>query len=360
MLDLAFERAPTSSEGLQRLVKFYAGAGDPTALRARLDRIAEAMRAQIALDPKDGAAYRTIARAVGARITGPSDRSLAIVRAGAELAELLGAGAESERRFLAEPPHGDASWLAARGADEVLFAGAAQPAVRQLFRAAGNAIAKHVGVQVAAHGVGRKDRLHATAPAAAIAREVAAGLGLKDVDVYVSTRDPYAMVAEPTSPVSLVLGAAIAAGDATRIRFAAGGALVLALGPLAIPARLRAEELGVIGYALLRMFQPDIACPGVRIDEVNAALPKLRRLIPAHLGEELRPIARTVASFSPRDLARDLKIAGLRAGLVASGSVVPGLWIIASAGGDSAGVLFDPLAQGLIAFALSERDASRR
>ena len=82
---------------------------------------------------------------------------------------------------------------------------------------------------------------------------------------------------------------------------------------------------------------------------------KLRRLISPGQFDEIKPHALAIKQFDPDALARELKIAGLRAGLIASGSLLPGLAIlIAAEGADPASALADPVAQALISFALSE------
>jgi len=168
------------------------------------------------------------------------------------------------------------------------------------------------------------------------------------------------MVAEPTSPVSLVLGSAIAGAGGDTIRFAAGGALKLAQSSLAIPARLPTDDLGVLVLALFRLFQPEFPIIDVDLDAVAAQVQKLRRLIPTSLMNELKPSALAIDSqrFRHVDLSRDLKVASLRAGLVASGSLLAGLRILAAqAGGELPGFVTDPVAQGLISFALGEDHA---
>ncbi|MEJ7604004.1 MAG: hypothetical protein WKG01_39355 [Kofleriaceae bacterium] len=150
------------------------------------------------------------------------------------------------------------------------------------------------------------------------------------------------------------------------IRFAAGGALKLAQAQLAIPYRLPPDELGVLVVALFRLFQPEFPMKTVDADAVPAQLQKLKRLIPTSLVNELRPYAMAIDAqhFDHRALARDLKIASLRAGLVASGSLLAGLRILASqaaqgaAPGELPGFLADPVAQGLVAFALGEDHAA--
>jgi hypothetical protein len=88
---------------------------------------------------------------------------------------------------------------------------------------------------------------------------------------------------------------------------------------------------------------------------------KLKRLIPTSLASELKPFALAVDGnqFREKEVARDLKIAGYRAGVVASGSLLAGLTILAAqAGTDVPSFLADPVAQGLITFALGEDHAS--
>jgi len=231
-----------------------------------------------------------------------------------------------------------------------------------MFHKLGDRVAKHVGVDTRVYGVGRGDRLRARDSAvAAHAQDVATGLGFGEIDVYVSAKQPRVMVAEPTSPVSLVIGQAIAQGDPLGIRFAAGAALKLAQASLAIPARLPPEELGVLVIGLVRLFQTDF--PGLGLDEtaIMAQTQKLRRLIPTNLTNELKPFALAIDAqrFHHDDLSRDLRIAGLRAGLVASGSLLAGLNILAAQHDtDVPSFLANPVAQGLISFALAEDHAT--
>ncbi len=361
-LNLALDGAPTNDEALAELVKFYRESGDMTSVRVHLNRVAGAMRVRIAHDPKDGVAYRVIARAMAARAAASVDGSFPIARAAAEMAQLLGAADDPERVVLAEPMRIDVAPLLRSEADEVLFGRGIQTELRQLFTLLGDRVAKHVGVDLRVYGVGRGDRLRARdGGVAAHAQDVATGLGFGEIDVYVSTRQPYAMVAEPTSPVSLVIGQTIAQGDSKGVRFAAGAALKLAQTSMAIPARLPADDLGVLVVALIRLFQPDF--PGKGLDEaaITAQAQKLRRLIPSGLMSDLRPYALAIdaGAFVPTELARDLKIAGLRAGLVASGSILAGFGLLAAqAGTDVPSFLTDPLAQGVLSFALGEDHAT--
>jgi tetratricopeptide (TPR) repeat protein len=361
-LNLALDGAPTNDEALSELVRFYRDAGDMTSVRVHLNRVAGAMRVRVQNDPKDGVAYRVIARTMAARAHAGVDGSLSIARAAAELAQLLGSAAEPEQLLLNETSRVDLTTLLRVEADEMLFPRGVQTELRQIFHKLGDRIAKHVGIDLRAYGVGRGDRLRAKENAiAAHAQDVATGLGFGEIDVYVSARQPYVMISEPTSPVSLVIGSAIAQGDPRGVRFAAGSALKLAQSSLAIPARLAPDDLGVLVVALVRIVQPDF--PGVDLDAdaVAAQTQKLRRLIPTSLANELKPFAQAIDAqrFHHRELSRDLRVAGLRAGLVASGSLIAGLQILAAqAETDVPSFLADPVAQGLITFALAEDHAA--
>ena len=360
-LNLALDGAPTNDEALAQLVQFYKDANDITSVRVHLNRVAGAMRARVAADPQDGVAYRVIARAMSARAAANVSGSLPIARAAAELADLLGASGEPEQKLLQTSRQADVSLLTRPEADEVIFARGVPVELRHIFQLLGDRIAKHVGVDLRPYGVTRGDRLRARDnPVAAVAQSVASGLGFGEIDVYISNRQPWVMVAEPTSPISLVIGSAIAGAGGDTIRFAAGGALKLAQASLAIPARLPTDELGVLVVALLRQFQPDFPLVGVDADAVATQAQKLRRLIPTGLMNELKPFALGIDGqrFGHAELSRDLKVAGLRAGLVASGSLLAGIRILSSQlGGELPAFLADPSAQGLIAFALGEDHA---
>ncbi len=355
MLELAVESAPTHAEPFAKLMAFHEAAGDETALRAHLDRIAGQLRSRIADDKLDGPAYRNLSRvfAVRAKHDGPASHALA--RSAAELAVLLGAGGEPERRVFAKPASPEVLRLVGARARDLLLAQAAQAEMLELLRILSGPIAKHVAVDLTRHGVRRRDRVQATDPVGAHVRDIATALGLTDVEVYVSTRYPHLMVAEPTSPTSLVLGSMIADSDHVTVRFAAGAALALAKLGLAIPARLGNGELGVLAFALVRLVRPELEAPGIDLEAVDDQVVRLRRLVPSGLLDQARPHVLAMTGLSAPELALDIKVAGLRAGLLASGSILPGIAVLAaSLGTDLPRAVADPAAQRLIAFALSD------
>jgi hypothetical protein len=196
---------------------------------------------------------------------------------------------------------------------------------------------------------------------AVIAQEIAERLGLGEIDVYLSQRQPLAMVAEPTSPVSLVLGAQIA-DDPAAVRFAAAAALKLAQVHLAIPARLPVDDLGVLVVALLRLFTPDFPYLAVDGDAIVTQNQKLRRLIPTSLMNELRPFALAIdpSTFDHRALARGIAAGGFRAGILAVGAITAPLRVLMARGQvpDVAAAMNDPFLRELVLFAIGDEHAS--
>jgi hypothetical protein len=305
-----------------------------------------------------------ISRAMAARHGAGVMGSIEVARAAAELARGLGAAEDRELALAAQAaPASDLRVLLRPEADDMLFPRSVPSELRQIFAMLGDRIAKHVGADLRPYGVTRGDRLRAREnPVATIAQEVADQLGLGEIDVYVSTRAPMVMQAEPTSPVSLVVGSEFARGDQSlAVRYAAGAALKLAQSHLAIVARLAEPELAALTIALLRLFTPEMAY--LRVDEAAVAsqLAKLRRLIPSGLLTELRPfaLALNVQQFDHELFQRGVVAGGLRAGVRAAGSLGVALQVIAAQKGiaDTAQLMRDPLVRDVVAFAVGDAHA---
>ncbi|MBE7454263.1 MAG: hypothetical protein HS111_37050 [Kofleriaceae bacterium] len=356
---LAVDAAPDSDVALAALIRFYEDAGDVASIRVHLGLVAASMRNRLGAGAEPSA-LRVIARVARARHDAGVPGQGAVARAAADIARLL--GVDPGDPPVLPPP--DLSAFARSEVDEVLWPRMVSSELRQIFALLGDRLAKHVGIDLRPYGVTRGDRLRPQqSPVAAAAQEVADGLGLGEIDVYVSTRQPFAMVAEPTSPISLVLGSEVASPDRlAAVRFAAGGALVLARAQLAIAARLPADELGVLVIALLRLFQPDLPYLAVDNDQVGSQMQRLRRLVPSGLMSELRPYALGVhaAAFDHRVLSRELELAAHRAGLIAAGGAAAPLRVLLARARahDLAAGMADPAVAELVRFAISEDHAA--
>ncbi len=355
-LNLALDSAPTNGTARAELVRFYRAAGDTTSIRIHLTKVAGTMRSRIEDNPRTPEPYQVLSRTMTDRATAMAPGSEAVARIAAELAVLTGGNAEPERILYEREATPKVAALTSPDADDLLFPRTLAGELRQMFHLLGDRLAKHVGVDLRVYGATRGERLRAKDSAVArVAQEVATALGFGEIDVYIAPRMPWVYVTEPTSPVSLILGKELAAGSEARVRFAAAAALKLASSSLSIAARLPAEDLGVLVIALLRLFHPELQPPSVDAGQVAAQLQKLRRLIPTSLLNDLRPYALAIdgSRLDPEALSRDLRHAGLRAGVVATQSILPGLEILA-AGGEPASVLGNKETAELLKFALGE------
>jgi cellulose synthase operon protein C len=366
-LNVALDGAPTNEAARHELVRFYRAANDSTSIRIHLTKVAGVMRSRIEANPRDAEAYQVLSRAMADRETAMSPGSLAVARIAAELAILTSADAgpgavadlAPERRLISGEQTPRLAALLAADANDLLFPRAVQGELRQMFHLLGDRLAKHVGVDLRAYGTTRGERLRVKESSVArVAQEVATALGFGEIDVFIAPRMPWVYATEPTNPVSLILGKELAPGDEThdaRVRFAAASALKLASCSLSIAARLPAEELGVLVVALLRLFTPEFAGGSVDQAQVTAQVQKLKRLIPTNLVNELRPYALSLdgSRLDPVALSTDLRAAGLRAGVVATQSILPALELIAN-GDDPASGLSHPMAADLLKFALGE------
>ena len=352
---LAVDAAPDSDVALNALIRFYQDAGDVTSIKVHLGLVASSMRNRLG-GGADLTALKVLARVARARHDAGVPGQGVVARASGDVARFAGADPGDPPQL---PPPNLAA-LTRPEADEILWPASVTPELRQIFTLLGDRLAKHVGIDLRPYGVTRGDRLRPQqSPVAAAAQEVADGLGLGEIDVYVSTRQPFAMVAEPTSPISLVLGSEVASADRlSAVRFAAGGALVLARAHMAIAARLPVDDLGVLVIALLRLFQPDLPYLAVDNDLVGSQLQRLKRLVPSSLMSELRPYALGVhaAAFDHRVLARDLEAAAHRAGLFAAGGAAAPLQVLLARAGapDLASGMHHHAVAEVVRFAVSE------
>ncbi len=366
---IALDMDPTSDAALAALVNFYGEVGDSISARVHLDRVAGSMRQRLAADPALVQPYRVLARALEARERAGTPGSLATGRCAAEIAVLFGSTDERDAELAAgaarsRPP---LSGLAAAEVDDLLFPAPLSSSLRSLFRMLGERLAKQLGIDVRRYGVGRAERLRPGDPLAAMILEMAGEMGIPELDIYLSQRQPTALAVEPTGPPSLVIGAHLASIDRpAELRFLVGRALKLSLCSLAVPARLGVEELGALVAGMVRQFQPEFTPSGLDPAHVAAEQQKLRRLIPSNMVQELAPfgldIAGAGAEFDHRALWAGIIEGGNRAGLLAAGGAGAAAGALLRLGGyrDIHQGVADAFVAGLLRFAVSEDHAALR
>ncbi|RMH41591.1 MAG: hypothetical protein D6689_10640, partial [Deltaproteobacteria bacterium] len=356
----ALDVDPTSEAALDALVRFFRLGGDLRSLRVHLDTVATAMRKRLERVPLDRTAYHVLARVLATREEVGVRGSLAAAMCAAELARALGSDDPEDVRLAeaAARAVGDASPLAAPEAADLLFAGDVPNGLRQLMRAIDERLAKAMAGDLKRYGVGRGDRAGRDSALAAAVRAVAEELGLGDVDVYVTAREPTALVADTAGGLRVIVGAALADAPGARLRFFAGRALALAAAGMAVPARLDASTFGAVLVALLRAFRPDFSPGGVDLGAVAEQQSHLRKVIPGGMLSELGPYAVECAGvdFDHLRIWEGIAAAGDRAGLVAAGRVQPAIEALAQIAGvpDVAAAANHPAVQRLMRFAVSE------
>lgn len=360
-LRIALDLDPTNEKALAAVIEFFEGLGDNRGLRVQLDRVAAAMRSRLHGHPLDGVAYRILARIFARRAEIGVRGSRAAAYCAAEVAELLGAAEESEREIIAasrnERPKLAA--FASTELDDYLFPRAVSSPLRELYRALGERIARRVGIDLRNYGVGRNDRLAPGNPAVRIIQEVANEMKLGELEVYVSKEQPTVAVAEPTSPISVVIGEALLTPDRPlQLRFLAGRCLKLVATGLAVPARISPRDFGLLTAGLIRQFQPDFTVRGLDAAAIAEESAQQKRLVPANLQQELAPFAVGVAGtpFEPDKAHAALHEAGYRAGLLACGSARAAIAAALTMGGyrDIRSAAQDLAILHLLRFAISE------
>ncbi len=326
------------------------------------------MRARLERDPLDGIAHRVLARALAARGQAGVAGSISASRCAAEMSDALGT-AEDLEHLLAEEARRDTP--SARGLgdltiDEVLFHRDAPSGFRQVFRLLNETLSRRFSPDLRRWGVARPERLPRSGhPVRETLAAVAAEMGTaSEFDIYVSSTRPGALALELTDPLSVIIGSSLASAPVAGLRFAAARVFKLAASYMAIPASLNQDELGVLLAAVVRQYDPNFAPPGINLGAVLDETQRLGRLIPKRLRDEIVRFASEIAGqgFDHRALWLGVQHTGNRAGLIASGSVLAGIDILARGSGheDLGHARQDPQIAELIRFSVGDEHCEIR
>ena len=356
----ALDLDPGSDVALDALVLFYVGQKDLRSARVHVDRVANAMRKRIRESALDAEAYRVLARAMAAKASAGAAECMPVAQVAASLAMQLGVDNAETAALAKQTGPGMGTGLASETFDDVLFPRDASGSARTLFALLGGRLAKHIGIDIRHHGVGRSDRLRkGIDTAAGIILELAAEMGVEDVDIYVSKQKPNLVAVEPTNPFSLILGEEVANAERlSELRFFVGRSLKGASASLSAPLQLGEERFGVLLVGLLRLFQPDFVPIGVDADAASAEQHRLKRLIPSSLLQELQPYAvgLVTSDFDHKAIWRGMANACNRAGLLCAGDGSAAISGLMRSKGHSSlkEAVQDPEIAALILFACSD------
>ncbi len=322
----ALEIDPLNLSAVEALAQFFDRQSDTQSLRVLIDTTARRLRAKLSGGPRDAAAYRALFRVFSMR-RAPDRAAIA-----AGVLGWMGPVEDSERQALErlrtrEQYPGGA--LAEPSLDELLFDARVPAGFRNLMRLVEESLLKSFRADVKHLGLQRTDRLPKSGHALRdIANRIAADLGVRDFDIYVSPALRRGALLELTDPEAICIGAELIEGaHEHELRFLFARFFKMAQMRLALALRLEADALAALTAGVVRQFVPDFAPPGLDPALISAEAARVQKLIPRKLHGELQAFALECAapSLDLRALAAGVSAAADRAGLLASGAPGPAL-----------------------------------
>jgi tetratricopeptide (TPR) repeat protein len=335
-LRIALDLDPMYLPSIGELAKFFDRQSDVQSMRVHLDRTAARVRQLLDRDPFDANAFKALVKIFTWR-RAPDRASMA-----AGVLDWLGAADADEKAVLGKLTGRDGypgSALADPTLDDALFDSRIPGGFRHLFRLLDESLGKVYRGDIKRLGLSRGDKLpnkgHAVRD---LANRIAADLGVREFDLYVTAAMPNALLIEVTEPVSIVLGSKLVEGaHETECRFFLGRALKMTQAHMVLPMRLSAEDLGVLVAALVRQFVPDFKARNIDEKRVAAEGARIAKIIPKKMQSELLPFALECASetLDLLALAPALVESANRAGLITTGVVGPALSALKRLGDDA-------------------------
>jgi tetratricopeptide (TPR) repeat protein len=354
VLKRAVDESPRSLQAIGELVRFHERAKETMARNVLLDGASALLRQDLR---QRGAELETL-------------RNLIAVLRWRQRRAGAGAAAQLLARIAAEPPAGGepgaASGLRPRRlaslASPELEERAVPPGIpaglRHVMRLIGPPLARASKPDLRRWNVGRAERQAGNGPRE-LAEPIAADLGVRPFELYVSQTYPFALAVEPGDPPALVLGAGLVALGTPAVRFAAAYGLRLIGTRFDLFVQSGPPEAAALLAGIIRPFVPDYHPPGVPAAVVEAAQGRVAKAMSKSLRAELGPFATEIAAaYAPEALFLDLQETAGRAGLLACGDLSVALEVLARAAGHPkltlAALAELPLAGRLADFAFSE------
>ncbi|HEY2748010.1 MAG TPA: tetratricopeptide repeat protein [Polyangia bacterium] len=332
----ALEIDPLYLPSIGELAKFFDRQSDVQSMRVHLDRTSARIRQQLDANPMDPVSYHSLFKIFGWR-RAPDRAAFA-----AGTLEWLGAADADEKTMLGRLTGRDnypGSSLGDPTLDETLFDARVPAGFRNLFRLLDEPLAKMFRADVKRLGVGRHEKLPRSGHALRdVANKVAADLGIRDFDLYVTAAHPTALVVELTDPLSIVIGNKVIEGaHELELRFLVGRCFKMIQSHMALPMRLTPEDLGLLVGGIVRQFVPDFVPAGFEEAQVVAEAGRMSRIIPKKLHGELLPFALECASESLdlKQIGPSLVHTANRAGLLCCGLPGPSLTAVRRLGDEA-------------------------
>jgi tetratricopeptide (TPR) repeat protein len=354
----AAEASPRDLQTLAELVRFYDRQKDPTGRNLPLDGAIALLHADFRAGREPVQALRTLVPLLQWRSRPAAARAAAqlLVRLTTDPAARAEASAAIQALSGQLPPPPSLQSVAD---DERTLPLQLPAGLPHVLRTLGPALARISKPDLRRFDVGRADRQGRAGPVRAAFDPLAVQLGVRDFDVFVTTRQPNAMAVEPGDPPTFVIGAGIAAKGLLAIRFAAAYCLRLYQTHFAFILRDGPIEAAALIAGLVRQFLPDHRPPYLPEAALKIADARVAKALNRGLRNELAPLANQLATgSSPEELFTAAHEVGARMGLIACGDLPTALDVLASFAGRpdaSLTALMElPLISHLIDFALSE------
>lgn len=355
VLKRAVDENPRSLQAVGELARFHERVKEPQARNVLLDRSITFMRGEVQAQPADLAHLRTIIPLLRWR-----QRNACSAVAAQLLALFSDEPGEREGSGWALPPPNGRRLLPIvnPALDAVLIPPAVAPGVRALLRLAGPALAKASKPNLKRWGVGRSERVQPGMAARAIIDPLAADLGLRHYEVYVSSTEPRALAVEPGAEPAIILGSELVGRGVVAVRFAAAYALRLIETHFDVLLAGGAPGMATLLAGFIRQFRDDYRHPDLLENLVSDAAARVGKALPRALRAELGPLAAEIATpFPIESLWHGLQEAAARVALGATGDLSTGLGVLFLQSGatlDLSSLGSAPVALGLVDFALSE------
>jgi tetratricopeptide (TPR) repeat protein len=357
MLRRAVDESPRSLQSIGELARFHERNKEPQARNVLLEGALSLLASDLRSNPDNLDTLRTMIPILRWR-----QRRTGATSAAQLLARFTPDGAE-RRDALA--------WTEAPGAgrrlaplanpelDERALPRRVQGGIRHVLRLLGPALAHANRPDLRRWQVGRSARQRVGSETRHDFETVAADLGIRNFELYVSDTDPRALAVEPAEPPVIVIGSGLVKQGRSAVRFAAGWCLRLVETHFDLLLEHSPMEAAALLAGVVRRFLPEYDYPDLEEGALVAAEARVSRALGKGRRSELAPFANEIAgAFSPNGLFLDAQETAARAGLLACGDLAAALDLIATAAGRPTSLLSEmleiPVAGRLVDFALAE------
>ena len=356
MFRRAVDESPRSLQAIGDLARFHERNKEAQARNVLLEGALSLLASDLSSNPDDIETLRTMIPILRWR-----QRRIGSASAAQLLARFTQDPAE-RREALARmgPPSGRRlAPLANPELDERALPRRVQGGIRHILRLLGPALAHANRPDLRRWQVGRSARQRPGTEPRQIFETVAADLGVRAFELYISDTDPRALAVEPADPPVIVIGSSLVKQGPSAVRFAAGWCLRLVETHFDLLLEHSPMEAAALLAGVVRRFLPEYEYPDLEEGALVAAEARVARALGKGRRSELHPFANEIAgAFSPNGLFLDAQETAARAGLLACGDLSAALDLIAAAAGRPTSLLSElleiPVAGRLVDFALAE------